>query len=202
MTTLTDLHDELDFLQRYGMDAAYKDKQIHALPQMPVIDRVEYILARCKEQRVLNIGAASGPLHQLIKGAAASVMGVDHEPGPNTDVLIDLDDYEAITHWTLPPVDLIVFAETIEHVLLPGAVLRALRQADARLLITTPNAYALGAAQWVRRGMENVNREHCCWYTYHTLKVTLERTGWTPQAWAYYGEGPVGLNEGLIVLAM
>jgi len=198
--SLDALHEEIDRLHAWGVTAAYADKQLHPIPQAPVIDRVAYIVARCKAQRVLNIGSASGTLHAAIKAVATSVIGVDHENGPNVDVWLDLDEYAALQAWRLPAVDLIVFAETLEHVLLPGAVLRKLREAQAPLLVTTPNAYASGSIAWVKRGYENINREHSHIYSYHSLKVMLERTGWTPEAWAGYG-GTWPTQEGLIVLA-
>ena len=201
MTTLAGLHAELNEMQRWGIsDAAYWDKQIHALPDAPVIDRIPYIVARCQGLRVLNLGSASGTLNAEIKASAVSVIGVDHEQGPQTDVWLDFDDYEALQAWQVPTVDLIVFAETSEHLLLPGAVLRKLRSVKAPLLVTTPNAHAQAGQEWVKRGYENIHKEHTHWHSVHTLKVMLERTGWTPEAWSYYGGQP-RTAEGLICLA-
>lgn len=206
MTTLDDLHAEIDFLQRYGLSAAYKDKQIHAIPAMPVIpaeQRIPYIVARCQGLRVLNLGSASGSLHDAIKTSAVRVVGVDHEPGPNTDVWLDLDDYEAMQAWEMPEVDLIVCAETIEHVCNPGWLLRKLKR-DAPgipLLLTTANAHGLGNQTWVTRGYINVNSDHVAWYCVQTLKTLLGKCQYQADAWAYYGSGPVGLNEGIITIA-
>jgi hypothetical protein len=202
MTTLADLHTEIDFLQQYRVDAAYKDKQIHALPDAPVIERLPYIVHRCKDLRVLNLGSASGVLHEQIKASAASVIGVDHEPGPNTDVWLDFDDYEALQRWVIPEVDLIVAGELIEHLGNPGNFVARLRQCPGHppLLITTPNAYAEGGISWVNRGYENINVDHQVIFSWFTLNRLLQTRGWKPQAWAWYNGRP-GLAEGIICLA-
>lgn len=201
MNTLAELESEINQLQAWGVTAEYADKQLHRIPDMPVISRVDYILARCKGLRVLNLGCHSGSLHAEIQGVTKSVIGVDLEPcGHAGDIWLDLDDYQALHAWVMPEVDLIVFAETIEHLVSPGLILRKLKAAQAPLLLTTPNAHALAGHQWAQRGIDNVNKQHTIWFSYHTLKVTLERTGWFPEAWAWYGGVPY-LAEGLIVMA-
>jgi len=203
MTTLADLHAELDEMQRLGVDAAYYDKQCHKIPVFPVISRVDYIIGRCKNLRVLNLGCASGPLHEEIKQVAVSVIGVDRENGRNVDIWIDLDDYKALDEWMIPEVDLIVAGELIEHIGNPGNLITALRHAPGHppLLITTPNAYAAGGIAWVKQGYENINRDHQVIFSWFTLDRLLRVRHWEPQAWAWYGDGPAGLNEGIICVA-
>jgi hypothetical protein len=202
MTTLADLHAELDEMQRLGVDAAYYAKQCHRIPDAPVIERIPYIVARCKGQRVLNLGSSSGILHDSIRAEAMSVIGVDHEPGPQTDTWLDLDDYLTLHTWEIPAVDLIVAGELIEHLGNPGYLISRLRQAPGQppLLITTPNAYAAGGIAWAKQGYENINVDHQVIFSWFTLDRLLHTRGWEPQAWAGYN-GTWPIQEGLICIA-
>jgi hypothetical protein len=202
--TLAELHREIDELQAWGMDTDYYDKMVHKVPRFPVVPREPYIVHRCKGHRVLNIGCASGSLHAAIQTTAASVYGIDHEPcGHPGDIWLDLDDYLAVQSWLVPTVDLIVAGEVIEHLCSPGIVLKRLKHAapGVPLLLTTPNAHAQAGQVWMARGVDCVNDDHVAWYSYQTLGTLLRKCGYTPQGWAYYGAGPVGRNEGLIVVA-
>jgi hypothetical protein len=206
MTTLADLHAELDEMQQWGLDPRYYAKMIHHVPVFPILDREPYIVARCAGLRVLDIGCASGTLHRQIQESAAWVTGVDHEPcGHPGDIWLDLDDYVALQAWQVPSVDLIVMAEVIEHLCNPGYLLKKLRveAPSVPLLITTPNAMATAGQVWMQRGIECVNPDHNAWYSYHTLQVLLQKCGWPPDgcSWSWYGGGPAGLNEGIICVA-
>jgi hypothetical protein len=203
MSAFAALEAELDEMERMGVTSGtYWNKQVHRIPDFPVLDRVGYIVHRAKAQRVLHLGSSSGHLHDAIKASAKSVIGVDHEPGPHTDIWLDLDDYNVLQRWEIPNVDLIIAGELIEHLGNQKLFLQALKKKapSTPLLLTTPNALAEGSRIWALRGYENINKEHLVIHSWHTLDTLLRVCNWTPQAWAWYGGCPI-FAEGLIVVA-
>ncbi|MCA9240044.1 MAG: class I SAM-dependent methyltransferase [Planctomycetales bacterium] len=77
--------------------------------------------------------------------------------------------------------DVVVAGELIEHVYNSGkfldSVWRSLKP-DGRLVITTPNSYALSF--WFHAmlsGKENCHEEHTCYYSKQTLTYIVERHG-------------------------
>jgi 2-polyprenyl-3-methyl-5-hydroxy-6-metoxy-1,4-benzoquinol methylase len=202
MNTLAELEAEINQLQAWGVTAEYADKQLHPIPEMPVISRVDYILARCKGLRVLNLGCHSGSLHAEIQAVATSVIGVDLEPcGHAGDIWLDLDDYHALHAWVMPEVDLIVAGEILEHLGNGRNFLQALKvkAPGVPVILTTPNAFAAAGQQWLARGYVNVHREHLAWYCPKTLQTLVELCGFKIEARAWYG-GRAPYSEGLIYL--
>ena len=178
------------------MEPEYVAKMMHWVPEGKVVNRVLYILERCKGKRVLNLGSASGELHKAIVAVAQSVIGVDKdEPA---DLIVDLDRQPyAIGQ---PAVDVIVAGEILEHLANPGSLLKALRILKRPLIITAPNAAATGLGYFMSRGYENVNPDHVAWYSYHTLKTLLGRYQFEIEDFAWY-HGKPRLAEGLIITA-
>jgi hypothetical protein len=177
---------------------AYAAKQLHPLPQAETVKRDSFVLDLVRGKRVLEFGA-SGPLHRAVRSAAASYLGVD-KAGSDGVVAFDLDD---VSQSALPAFDaeIILCGELLEHLSNPGWFLARLkRQYPAiPLLVTVPNAFSAIARTWLARGVENVNQDHVAWYSPHTLRVLLQRAGYTQADLAYYnGDGPTA--EGLVVL--
>ena len=172
---------------------AYIDKMCHPVPDAPVVDRIQYILAHCRNKRVLNLGSASGDLHKRICEAATSVIGVDkNHPA---DILLDLDEAPQPSG----TFDLVVAGEILEHLSNPGSCLKAIRTLGCPLLITVPNALCSNGSHWIKQGYEIVNRDHVAWYSYHTLKTLVERYNFNVVRFAWYNGQP-GTAEGLIML--
>ena len=173
--------------------ADYCTKMMHALPPAPVVDRVPYIMDKCKGKRVLNLGSESGTLHEKIGRVAMELYGVDKVS--TADFVLDLDDSPALSG----TYDLVVAGEILEHLANPGGCLKAIRPLGCPLLITAPNAFSSIGTYWIQRGYEQVNTDHVSYYSYWTLKTLVERYGFTVQELAWYNGQP-RISEGLIML--
>lgn len=184
-----------------GMDPDYYEKQITQIPDAPVVDRVGFILDRCKGKVVLNIGSASGNLHEKIKGVAKEIRGVDKEVSPNTDYVVDLDaSPDSLLNMISAFFDLVVCGEIVEHLSNPGSFLKTVKFLNAPLLITVPNAFAMGGRENVQRGIENCNKDHVAYYSYVTLTRLLEKSGFQIKEWYWYNGMP-RVSEGMIAVA-
>lgn len=198
LATLDDLAEEI---ASYGSRSPeYVQKMLHAIPRAPVVDREQFILERCKGKSVVNFGCASGKLHGLITKVAVSVYGVD-KVGP-TDMLIDLDDPPNLSLESLPAAEVYVCGEILEHLANPGYFLGQLRDAMNRspasvLIITVPNAFSSVARDHLRKGRENINIDHVCWYSWRSLRTLIERFGFTVVEFCWYTGHPL-FAEGLI----
>lgn len=178
---------------------AYKAKQLHSVPNAPVVNRREFIVGRCKNKIVLDIGA-SGSLHDALVAAAKTCYGISLEGGP--DVLkFDLDDMlGALPVWREMP-EIVVCGEVIEHLSNPGHFLKRLRRAyPVPVIVTVPNAFNEINQQSLREGVENCNRDHVAWYSPRTIKTLLERAGYAIMEFAWY-KGKPKFAEGMIVVA-
>jgi 2-polyprenyl-3-methyl-5-hydroxy-6-metoxy-1,4-benzoquinol methylase len=189
--TLADLQDDLRLMAQYGVSAEYCAKQMHRLPQAPVVDRVQYILTQCQGRRVLHLGCSSGPLHGMIDKVAISLTGWDIDPypgkAPGTFVHIDLDNLQGRCCRNLRKTfDLVVVAEILEHLGNPGRLLSCLHDLAAPLLITVPNAFSAVARHHIQGGIENVHKQHTAWYSWRTLATLVERYGYTIEAVNWY----------------
>lgn len=197
--SIDDLRSQLGKASPSASDVEYAVKMMHPLPSAPTVDRVAFILKRCAGRRVLEFGA-TGRLHEAIRQSAALCIGVDREYGDGV-IGFDLDD---VSQPMLPGVadcDLIVCGEVVEHLSNPGWFLSRLRSQfpGVPAIITVPNAFSSIAQAHVKRGIENVNADHVCWYSPRTLKTLLERAGYSLIDFCYYnGEGPSA--EGLIAV--
>lgn len=215
--TLDDLRSQLGRTPTPADDPAYVAKQLHKVPKATTVDRTVFILQRVAGKRVLEFGA-SGPMHDGIVKAAASVVGVDKMAAPGV-VVRDLDEIEdtpesfAGRHWlrhlyfedehgaTIRP-DVIVCGEILEHLSNPGWFLTRLRREypGVPVVVSVPNAFSAGGQAWLKKGIENVNRDHVAWYSPKTLAVLLGRCGYAINEFHWYGgDGPTA--EGLIVVA-
>jgi hypothetical protein len=101
-------------------------------------------------------------------------------------------------------VELIICGEVLEHLSNPGYFLMFMRKTYPTIpvIFTVPNAFNEAGFDWLlRRGRENVNADHVCYYSYATIKELLRRAGYTIRRFAWYRGKPY-VAEGLIVLAM
>ena len=180
---------------------AYVHKMTHPVPDMPVYDRRAYILDKCKGKVVLNIGSASGALHEQIVAVAAKAYGLDREhTGLPRHIPFDLETCHTELIPFLPSVELVVMGEVLEHLANPGHVLKRLRDAYAcPVLVTTPNAFSAIGFAALAKGIESVNRDHVAYYSYWTLRRLMERHGYTEQEAGWYNGKPK-TAEGLVML--
>jgi hypothetical protein len=171
---------------------------LHKVPDAPVVNRAEFILDHCRAKRVLDFGA-TGRMHEQIVEVAASCLGVDRQEALGV-IAFDLDD---VSQSALPvfEADVIVCGEVLEHLANPGWFMTRLRQqyAGVTTIITVPNAFSTAAARHIASGIENVNLDHCCWFSFTTLRTLLKRAGYTEFWFGWYNGKPM-TAEGLIMV--
>lgn len=202
--SLDALRDALDELGRLRVDDAYRRKQLHKIPDAMLVDRGTVILEASTSKRVLHLGCGwpPSPLHQAIAGVAAHLIGVDIQAPQITDCNVWYADLDARPEGLpLREYDLIVAGEILEHLGNPGNLLQTLRRLfpSTVLILSVPNAFSQVAMQWVQRGYENVNVQHCAWYSWKTLTELVTRCGYVVLNWGWYG-GPPYVAEGLVFI--
>lgn len=199
-------------------------------------NRDDVILAICKGRRVLHIGAADSPytrdkyasgllLHKRLSNVAFELVGIDLDKDavdwmnsqglPETRV-VDMND---VCDLGFSP-EVIIFGETIEHVVNVGASLNTLKSCmtqDTRLVISTPNCYHLWFASMVLRDHELIHDDHKVGFTYGLLWQALksqglkiddfyftflprERYAWWMRAWRIASKFRHGLSETLLAV--
>ncbi len=180
----------------------YVAKMLHEVPKSTVVDRMAFVLERCKGKRVLELGA-SGRLHDELVGAAGGLFSIDRY---DSDGVYGCD-LDSVSRYDVPygldnPPDVIVCGEILEHLGNPGWLLARLRQQwpDVPVVVTVPNAFSSAGAHHMEHGTENVNRDHVAWYSYRTLRTLLERAGYEIAEFYWYNGEPF-TAEGLIVVA-
>jgi hypothetical protein len=136
--------------------------------RLPLVDRVQHILDRCRGRRVLHLGCTNWPytegslrdgslLHLELSKVAGELWGLDRDQ-EGLDVLAargvtrlvrgDLESLEEVALEVVSPTqgfDVIVAGEIIEHLSNPGRFLAGVQHLmgrDTLLLVTTINAYA------------------------------------------------------------
>lgn len=186
-----------------------QDDMAHRLPEAEVVDRISWLVDRCRGKRVIHVGFADAGfreeqsragrwLHGHIAEVAREVVGLDaDEAGVATAVaagfeayLVDATDPDAIAALNLEPADVLLAGEVIEHLDAPGSFLEALHQLlnpEGLLIVTTPNAYGLinVVASIVRR-VEVNHPDHVVMFTWRTLVELLRRRGWIVDETATY----------------
>jgi hypothetical protein len=180
--------------------AAYAAKMLHELPDAETRDRAAFILDRVRGRRVLEFGA-SGPMHDAVAQAAETCVGVDRAASADV-VAFDLDDVRQLSLPVMATPDVVLCGEVLEHLSNPGWFLARLKgqYPGVPVLLTVPNAFSHVARARLADGVENVNRDHVCWYSVTTLRTLLARAGYTVRECYYYGgHGPTA--QGLIVVA-
>lgn len=179
----------------------YATKMLHPVPDFPVVERLEWVVARVKGKRVLEFGA-SGPMHTAVVASALEVIGVDRKDGDRV-IGFDLDDV-TLANFPIPSAfpEIILCGEVVEHLSNPGWFLTRLKRQypGVPVLVTVPNGLSQIASKHIAAGVENVNQDHVAWYSWMTLTTLLGRAGYTARETFWY-HGPPRLAEGLIVVA-
>lgn len=178
-----------------------QDELAHQLPDAEIVDRIQWLSARCAGKRVIHVGFADAGfrreqgragrwLHGRLHDVAAELVGVDSDrDGVATAAdegfethLVDCTDSEALAALRLERADIVLAGEVIEHISAPGPFLEALHhlcRPDGTLIITTPNAYGLiNVASSILRGVEINHPDHVVMFSWRTLTELLRRSGW------------------------
>lgn len=176
-------------------------------------ERVPYLLAQSKGQRVIHFGFLDSIfleqkvkdgtlLHSQLAASAASLYGVDIAPqlleryraltGDTNNTCWDITD-GCIPQELAQGYDLILFPEVLEHVSNPGVVLdnlaRLCRSNKARLCLTVPNAFDMYGFMAAMQGTEIIHPDHCYTFTPHTLTNLLCRSGFRLLDLSFYNFG-------------
>ena len=199
----------LDKLQnrQHGLPAEYAERMIHPIPKAEVVNRREFVLERCKDKTVLDLGCAGtngkGEFHAQIAEVATKAYGIDSQNCEHLEdvATLNIDKPIEVWPWTTDGIELIVAGELLEHLSNPGICLDGLNGAypNAELLITVPNAFSIGAFRSVRKGIECCNRDHVAWFSHRTLRTLVERHRYSVSDFKWYN-GEVNVAEGLIFI--
>lgn len=194
MNAIYDLYQTIPIYNNHSPE--YVEKMLHRIPRTTVVDRVAYLTRAAKDKIVLDIGA-TGQLSGLLQKTARVYHGTDIVPNKviKNYYQIDLDEADKLPD--IPGLELIIAGEVIEHLSNAGHFLKLLHAYGMRVILTTPNAYSIAGWSNIQKGFENVNKEHTCWYSYHTLKVLIERHHFRLVSWHWYNGKPL-FAEGLI----
>lgn len=192
---------------------ALRPPSVHRLPRARLVDRLAEVRALVRGKRVIDVGfvdegqraskdARGTWLHQLVAAEASEVVGIDADADGVADAralgfaahVADVQDAGSLAALGLPPADVVLAGELLEHLDRPGAFLEAAKQLvaeDGALVLTTPNGHALTNVLAGLLGRELVNPDHVAWFSWRTLETLLARHGWQVQALAYYRFPPV-----------
>lgn len=199
MNNISELYAEIDRIGHHTPE--YWDKMMHPIPEASVVDRERFILERVKDKTVLDIGC-SGPLAVAIAKRAKEYYGIDKiiekalqdQEMPHY-FMMDIDRADSMPE--IPGLELVIAAEIIEHLSNAGHFLDLLHPLGAPVILTTPNAHTRVGSQYLKQGIESVNKEHVAWYSWHTMKTLLTRHRFIIKQWHWYRGDPY-YAEGLI----
>jgi SAM-dependent methyltransferase len=194
-------------LRAAGIDAATGFRWRHPLPRRAPVDRLAALVDAARGKRVVHVGfvdelleqkRAQGVwLHERLAEVAVALVGLDsseegivraRELGHEAHA-VDAQSAEAVVALGLPPADVVIAGEIVEHLDAPGPFLRAMRELvgpGGLLVVTTPNAYRLLNVLAPLTGAELVHPDHTAWHSPRTLRTLLERSGWRVEELGYY----------------
>jgi 2-polyprenyl-3-methyl-5-hydroxy-6-metoxy-1,4-benzoquinol methylase len=176
-------------------------------------ERFERVRPYLEHRTVLDVGAGSGIdrpdwMHAAVASVASNTVGVElderlaaraRERGYDV-VVADAQTLELGRTF-----DVVWAGELIEHLSCAGGFLDAARRHLApggRLVITTPNAFAVSNFVYRIGGRPRVNRGHTCWYDETTLSQLLERHGYEVVEIAYLPHRTPGRGRALLAGAV
>lgn len=179
---------------------SYQHKMLHDVRGKDVVDRIPFICDLVASKTILDVGA-SGQLHVALKEVCKKVYGLDLHPEDADTDKIDFDDPSQ----PIPVregVEAVVACEIFEHLSNPGFLLSRLRKSypSQPLVVSAPSAFSAAAAQHIKKGYENVNKDHVAWYSPKTLEWLLARHGYKVKDWAWYNGQPY-TAEGIVAVA-
>ena len=182
---------------------------------LELVQRLEFIKRVSTGKRVLHLGCTNWPytleaidagtlLHKDLADVSRELYGFDYDQ-EGIDVLAskgydklyraDLENLEEV------PLDMqfdvIIAGEMIEHLNNPGRFLNGIKRfmnRETQLVITTINAYSgMRFLVYGLRGhggsLEPVHPDHVSYYSYSTLRLILQRHGFTVDKFMFYDLG-------------
>lgn len=138
--------------------------------------------------RVLHVGCVGDPVgetHAQLAAVAEEIVGVDIDARGVATLRAQGWDVQEEDAQGLAGVggefDYVVAGELIEHLGCPAKLFSSARDVLApggRLLITTPNPWAVCYVRRALTGSPVGNDEHTCWFDVETLKALARRQGY------------------------
>lgn len=186
---------------------------VHRVPRGQLVDRVDYLVDLAAGRRVIDLGFVDHGrmelkrgddawLHDRLSRSAAEIVGIDLDSrgvGLARELgfeayAVDCQSPTDLEQLAIPPADVVIAGELVEHLDRPGAFLdsvKCLVKPPGVLVLTTPNATSFMnfLASLVNR--ELVNPDHVAWYSLRVLTTLLERHDWLPRELAYYAGSPL-----------
>lgn len=158
--------------------------------------RFERVRPYLEGRTVLDVGAGSGInrpdwMHAAVAGVATTVVGVELDEKLAARARERGYDVVAGDAQNLDlgrTFDVVWAGELIEHLSCAGAFLDGAHRhlvPEGRLVLTTPNAFAVSNFVYRIGGRPRVNRGHTCWYDETTLGQLLRRHGFEVVEIAY-----------------
>lgn len=158
---------------------------------------------------MLDVGAGSGVdradwMHALVAGAASEVVGIELDPklaekASGRGFTVVVGDAESMDLGRC--FDVVWAGEVIEHLSNAGAFLdsaRAHLHPGGRLVLTTPNVFAISNFVYRIGAKPRFNKGHTCWYDELTLSQLLVRHGFAVVEISYVGHRTPGRIRALL----
>lgn len=185
------------------------DDSIGRLPSgAKVYNREAYLVSCSVGRRVTHLGFVDVKnmfgkyeegawLHAQLAEVALALAGVDNSEAGIAQArelgfdayIADCQDAAVVAAAGVPPADLVIAGEIIEHIENLGGFLDATRQLlvpGGELIITTPNPYALTNVLLAFLRREVQNDDHVGWQSWRTLDTLLARHGYERGRVVYY----------------
>jgi 2-polyprenyl-3-methyl-5-hydroxy-6-metoxy-1,4-benzoquinol methylase len=151
-------------------------------------ERFAHVRRWFEGRTVLDIGAGSGVnrpdwMHALVASVAREAVGVELDDALAAQARAkgyDVTVGDAQTMDLGRTFEVVWGGEVIEHLSCAGGFLDAARrhlEPGGRLVLTTPNAFAVSNFVYRIGGRARVNKGHTCWYDEVTLSQLLRRHG-------------------------
>jgi len=172
------------------------------VPKVNIVKgRIEFVLDRCKDKKVLHLGCVDEGLakerfqkgllmHLKLMKVAKEVIGVDiskegikflREQGINNIIYGDVEHLDSIKKLQGKNFDIILASEIIEHLNNPGLFLQATKtlfSPNTEMILTTPNAFRYTEFAYNFKGYEFVHPDHNYWFSWKTLSTLLKKNGY------------------------
>jgi 2-polyprenyl-3-methyl-5-hydroxy-6-metoxy-1,4-benzoquinol methylase len=175
--------------------------------------RFEHVRRYVERRTVLDVGAGSGInrpdwMHAAVAAVAAETVGVELDAALAAQARergYDVITADAQTLDLARTFDVVWAGELIEHLSCAGGFLDAARrhlEPGGRLVLTTPNVFAVSNFVYRVGGRPRVNRDHTCWYDETTLAQLLRRHGYDTVEVAYLPHETPGRFRALLARAV
>jgi 2-polyprenyl-3-methyl-5-hydroxy-6-metoxy-1,4-benzoquinol methylase len=176
-------------------------------------ERFDRVRRYLEQHTVLDVGAGSGIdrpdwMHALVASAATEVVGIELDPKLAARARargFDVRTADAQTFDLGRSFEVVWAGEIIEHLSCAGGFLDAARrhlEPGGRLVVTTPNAFAVSNFVYRIGGRPRVNKGHTCWYDEVTLSQLLRRHGYEVEEVSYLAHRTPGRARAVLAGAV